>query len=386
VVRAAASGDWQWRRPVAGVEVEAIDIEPLEVRAPFVFLVPGAFRLEGLSTVVGDPFAGWLRVDEAERQAAYRVHFQSTRDVAEGAAIDPGHVALAALPRELDLQELRRAASELLAGAPRGPARLASFLERRLAERYRYALAEPRGPYRHALLNFLLGDGHGYCMHFASAMAVLLRQRGVPCRIGVGLFGGEPDVDGEPRARLFGAADAHAWVELPFEGLGWVVFDPTPLASRGLGAAIVEAGGLPDPDAVAAASSDADAAALGASPRGVPLGPVWVWPLVLLLWLATLRRRRGLLPAAGHAAPAAARPARRFLMRILRALARAGHPRPARVTLERYLDMLAPVPESERAAIGTAFRAYQEVRFGARPLDAERRARFVAGLAAARRC
>jgi transglutaminase-like putative cysteine protease len=69
----------------------------------------------------------------------------------------------------------------------------------------------------------------GYCQHFASAMALLLRQRGVPTRVAVGFAGGEWD----PIARIVRVKrrHAHAWVEVHFDGLGWLPFDPATAAA-----------------------------------------------------------------------------------------------------------------------------------------------------------
>ncbi|MFW0773689.1 transglutaminase TgpA family protein [Paenarthrobacter nitroguajacolicus] len=79
----------------------------------------------------------------------------------------------------------------------------------------------------------------GYCVHFASAMAVMARAEGIPSRIAVGYAPGR--LTGESVALVgqgsfpeyeVDARDAHAWPELYFEGLGWVPFEPTP--SRGV--------------------------------------------------------------------------------------------------------------------------------------------------------
>ncbi len=69
----------------------------------------------------------------------------------------------------------------------------------------------------------LVGDDEQYAVAFALA----LHRINVPARVVMGLY---PD-DGfsgssEPVALTGG--DMHAWVEVPFEGHGWVRFDPTP--------------------------------------------------------------------------------------------------------------------------------------------------------------
>ena len=64
----------------------------------------------------------------------------------------------------------------------------------------------------------------GYCMYFATAMVMLLRQEGIPARFVEGFLPGER-VGTRETVRDH---DAHAWVEVYFPGSGWVPFDPTP--------------------------------------------------------------------------------------------------------------------------------------------------------------
>ena len=68
----------------------------------------------------------------------------------------------------------------------------------------------------------------GYCVHFASAMAVMARTIDIPSRIAVGYAPGRTTgfKDGET-VYANTSDDLHAWTELFFEGAGWVRFDPT---------------------------------------------------------------------------------------------------------------------------------------------------------------
>lgn len=71
----------------------------------------------------------------------------------------------------------------------------------------------------------------GYCVHFASTMAVMARSIGIPARVAVGFLPGvETDTPGEYAVTY---ARAHAWPELYFEGTGWVRFEPTPATQTG---------------------------------------------------------------------------------------------------------------------------------------------------------
>ena len=79
------------------------------------------------------------------------------------------------------------------------------------------------------LAAFLFSDRAGFCEHYASAFATLLRVAGVPARVVVGYQGGV-------RNALTGylvvrQSDAHAWVEAWVEGRGWQRVDPTAAAA-----------------------------------------------------------------------------------------------------------------------------------------------------------
>ena len=87
-----------------------------------------------------------------------------------------------------------------------------------------YAKAVPRD--EDAVGAFLFGEKRGYCDLFASAMAMLARSVGIPARYVVGYYPFQETVDGRGRYNVR-ESDAHAWTELYFRGVGWVVFDAT---------------------------------------------------------------------------------------------------------------------------------------------------------------
>jgi transglutaminase-like putative cysteine protease len=108
---------------------------------------------------------------------------------------------------------------------------------------FSYSLESPvQGGYDGNGLSVLadfLTQKSGYCIHYASAMAVMARLEGIPSRIAVGYAPGRPtgttvSVAGQGALPEYevDARDAHAWPELYFQGLGWVPFEPTP--SRGV--------------------------------------------------------------------------------------------------------------------------------------------------------
>jgi hypothetical protein len=76
-----------------------------------------------------------------------------------------------------------------------------------------------------ALLTFLTQTKAGFCQQYATTMAVLVRELGLPARIAVGYQPGTAQDDG---TYLVQSKNAHAWVEVFFEGYGWLPFEPTP--------------------------------------------------------------------------------------------------------------------------------------------------------------
>ena len=64
----------------------------------------------------------------------------------------------------------------------------------------------------------------GFCQYYATTMAVLLRDLGVPARIVEGFLPGTVDGSG---TEMIPISSRHAWVEVYFPGHGWVMFDPT---------------------------------------------------------------------------------------------------------------------------------------------------------------
>ncbi|MCB0874915.1 MAG: hypothetical protein KDB46_01855 [Solirubrobacterales bacterium] len=173
---------------------------------------------------------------------------------------------------------------------------------------------------------FLFRDRIGYCQHFSGAMALMLRMVGIPARVATGFAPGTPLADGKG----FEVTDleAHSWVEVYFDGVGWLPFDPTPPttpaslevrggASFGLGAG--DLGGAAVEKARERARAKASAGGLdpgGGGEGGSSLPPLGIAAalsaaLLVVPPIRTLRHRR--LPPADAAGLEAAE-----LRRLLR--------------------------------------------------------------------
>ncbi|MBN1528450.1 MAG: transglutaminase domain-containing protein [Thermoleophilaceae bacterium] len=225
---------------------------------------------------------------------------------------------------------------------------------------------------------FLFEDKIGYCQQFSGAMALLLRLSGIPARVVAGFSPGSFNRDsGEYRVRDL---DAHSWVEVYFNGIGWVPFDPTPTAapaesqSSGLGATSAAAGDAGEvrsrdgvsPTSERAGGADADGAGAGG---GLP----W-WTLVLAALLAGAgalgyRRLRSRRDLSGE------RLVEAQLAELRRALVGLGYSLPDATTLLALERRLGRTVGPASAGYAAALRAHRfDPRAPRGPGPAERRA------------
>ncbi len=101
-------------------------------------------------------------------------------------------------------------------------------LEQYLRSHYTYSLVLAGTPNsKDPLAMFLFDVRKGHCEYYASAMAVMLRQIGIPSRLVNGFRAGEYNHIGDNfTVRQY---NAHSWVEAYFPPYGWIEFDPTPV-------------------------------------------------------------------------------------------------------------------------------------------------------------
>ncbi len=123
-----------------------------------------------------------------------------------------------------DLPELvRTRASEVTAGATT-TFEIASRLESWFQDNFEYSTQVEAGHDNSAIETFL-EDRIGYCEQFAGTYAAMMRTLDIPSRVAVGFTWGVPVGDGE--FSVLGR-NAHAWPEVWFDDIGWIIFEPTP--------------------------------------------------------------------------------------------------------------------------------------------------------------
>lgn len=186
-----------------------------------------------------------------------------------------------------NVPEIVRTTAGTVAGSSNTPYQKAMAIQRYLrSAQFTYSLQSPvqngyDGNGLSVLADFL-EQKSGYCIHYASAMAVMARLEGIPSRIAVGyapgrLTGATVTVAGQGALPEFevDARDAHAWPELYFQGLGWVPFEPTP--SRGVvpgyaseSSVLSAPGALENNDGLVPDATPAPAPAPSAAPLAAP--------------------------------------------------------------------------------------------------------------------
>ena len=243
----------------------------------------------------------------------------------------------------------------------------------RAVQRYlrsdRFVYSERPDRRKFPLAAFLLTDRVGYCQQFSGAMALMLRMLDIPARVVGGFTPGSYNRDtGEYRVRDL---DAHSWVEVWFEDIGWVPFDPTPSIApadsqssadaASASGGVVDAGETQDARGEQADAGSSKPAGSGSRDDG-PDRVLAPWMAVVALALVTG------LALAGLRARAVLRRRRRNwddeadIASLRRALARIGEPAPPRLTLrqlERRLERAAGAPAARYVRI------LRERRYGA---------------------
>ena len=241
--------------PDARILDQRADDVPADGHHSFTFTVtPGQFRSATvlspqtpisvdqptrLTTIGSDGYFGTL--DRTEGSGAYTVTALTPIN-----GLGPGQVNIAALratetnyPEEIKAlylplpdgslgQNAQRLEAKILDEAPSGaPIDLADQIVKELkSSSYVYATDVTDLPCgRLSKAECFATYKKGFCQYYATTMAVILRDLGVPTRIAQGFLPGSRDQNSATETILF--SNAHAWVEVYFPGYGWLPFDPT---------------------------------------------------------------------------------------------------------------------------------------------------------------
>lgn len=96
---------------------------------------------------------------------------------------------------------------------------------------FKYSKNPPSTGGKDVVENFLSNSREGFCVHFASAGTMILRQMGVPCRYVSGYCAkGDSFKSGENDGDICEVKDSqsHAWVEIYLDDFGWIPVEMTP--------------------------------------------------------------------------------------------------------------------------------------------------------------
>jgi transglutaminase-like putative cysteine protease len=221
---------------LAGLVQQDIYLEPLGNDVLFGASMPAAFRV--------DPPLGQKPRDREERNDEIRFHHSAGIKYTVFSRLErpPLAVMRASRPRVLpagfdhylalppEVTSRTRALAHQITAGKAGDYQKAAAIESWLQGNLGYTLEMVSPARGQEPVDFFLFDRRkGHCEYFSSAMAIMLREVGIPSRDVNGFLGGEwNEYDSYIAVR---AGDAHSWVEAYLGDAGWVTFDPTPSGS-----------------------------------------------------------------------------------------------------------------------------------------------------------
>ena len=132
------------------------------------------------------------------------------------------------LPKNQEIAQLQPVVAEITNGTAGNYEKLLA-IQNYFRDNFTYSLDVPASSTDSATLEFL-NRKTGYCEQFSSTFALFARLMGIPSRVAIGFTPGESSLIGTSNVQLFNVRSqhAHAWPEVWFDGIGWVLFEPTP--------------------------------------------------------------------------------------------------------------------------------------------------------------
>jgi transglutaminase-like putative cysteine protease len=236
-IRGAPVGDtFPLEVPLGPVERVRIDVEVRDL--PKAVLVPAPYQALTVSGPLADEFQydrsnstvtldSGVTLQRGDTYSMVAAIPAPTAEQLEAAGVIRGHPRYTQLPPNVP-GDVRRLAADIVADAEAStPFEQALAIQNELRS-WEYSVEPPQGHSGQAMSAFIT-NRIGYCEQYAGTMAVMLRSLNLPARVAVGYTPGDL-IDRDSNAYSISNANAHAWVEVLFEGLGWVAFEPTPRA------------------------------------------------------------------------------------------------------------------------------------------------------------
>lgn len=224
------------RAPHSDDQRITFDVEPID--PPVVFLPPRtvALRLKTQSqSLMSDPLTlqrgpeGEVRYAGGDARGLRYVAYVAPDDEPMVDVLPPGdrarYLAVPNLPARIAKLAHQWSDGETTSWQK------AHALETHLRHDFKYDLNSPSGGAAVPLDDFLFVSKRGHCEFFSTAMAIMLRDIGIPSRNVTGFVGGTYNHFGHYYAVREG--EAHSWVEAYIDDPrhpGWITFDPTPSA------------------------------------------------------------------------------------------------------------------------------------------------------------
>ena len=233
------------RPAAANTAPTEVTVQVRDYAGPFLPL-PGAIVGLDFDGVHADQLAADLRYSAGASTGVLPAGWQpgDAYRVVAGVPAQPSAAQLAtarptpvATPSGITVPDMLRSAMDRYIAGMTTPAAQVEAIRAGLAENGYFShgnAGEPTSPAGHGLdrLVGMVGNGSmvGDQEQYAALMAVMVRSLGIPARVVVG-FAPTGSTGGTVELR---GRDITAWVEVPFDGFGWVAFDPTPSPDKPL--------------------------------------------------------------------------------------------------------------------------------------------------------
>lgn len=197
-----------------------VTLEPTRQQWVFALDIPYAWDLPRTQRVQAQLLA---RVEPIDQRVAYNAISYTDYRIGASTLRNPfrrwySNLPEGSNPRTADLAREMR-------GNSSNDAEFIDAVLRKFNEEEFYYTLEPPPLGSDPVDRFLFETRRGFCEHYASAFAVMMRSAGIPARIVLGYQGGELNPLGGHM--IVRQSDAHAWTEVWLDGIGWRRVDPT---------------------------------------------------------------------------------------------------------------------------------------------------------------